>query len=117
MTRPHPERHERRPRRAAQHLRLAGAPPDEPGRVEHPDCDYVAAPVEESAAWARWMLERLSGGVGLAGLDELGGGTCGECGRVGRVRYALGRFELCRICASGRLGVAELANTEEQRQP
>jgi len=68
-----------------------------------PDFDYEPAPLEESLANARAMLELLDAeryGRETALLEVVGEGVCDDCERHIETRFHYGRFELCRPCAA-----------------
>ena len=70
--------------------------------------DYEPAPVEESLAEALRILARLDA-PDLNQLPHAENGACDDdCGRHG-VRYVVGRFAVCRVCAARRLRALERA--------
>lgn len=72
--------------------------------AERDDADRV-----EALAQARALLARYSGSGALEELDKLAeadAGVCDDCKLDSDTRWRLGRFGLCRLCASQRLWVA-----------
>jgi hypothetical protein len=62
------------------------------------------APRELTLATLEEMLNRLAG-LTLHRLD--GRGKCDDCGHESEARFAVGRFTLCRGCATRRLRAGE----------
>lgn len=65
------------------------------------------APPGVSLENARELAMRYTGGPEI-GAPDLGAGPCGYCERDHLVRWALGKFALCRFCRQRCAKVAEV---------
>jgi hypothetical protein len=52
--------------------------------------------------WSGMLTEALMRSGDDAAYAPIEGGTCGECERESSIRFAYGRFELCRSCMTRR---------------